>query len=223
MNQQPIDLLPNSIRERCQAGLRTGRYVAAVITAIAVTLALAGYVRYDFSRTEDRHAIVKEHADLVIQMEDRVRTLKRALDETNQAINLQRKIAFPVESSLVLATLINALPDGMTLERLDFDATPRRQTRSSRNRGSSKEEAPPRFLFGELSGFAITDESIAELVTRLQRTRPFDEISLDFSRTRNVRDISAREFRISFRISLDTPYAVELTDAGSQFGGGLPE
>ncbi len=221
MNQQPIDLLPRDIREKCQAGLRTGRYVAAVMAGVLVTTILATHARFDDARTQERYAEVKEHADLVIQMEERTVHLQKALDETNEFIELQRKIAFPVDASLLLATLINHLPDGMTLERIDFDANPRRQGRTARNRSRDADQAPPRLLHGELSGFAISDDSIAELVNRLQKLEPFREISLDFSRTRMVRNVSAREFRISFRVPFDRPYTVEIADAGPAGGGAV--
>ncbi|MHC4128286.1 MAG: hypothetical protein ACYSUA_08985, partial [Planctomycetota bacterium] len=41
----------------------------------------------------------------------------------------------------------------------------------------------------------------------------FSQVSLDFSRTRTVRQRNAREFRISFRADLDVRYEVEDLDA----------
>jgi hypothetical protein len=71
---------------------------------------------------------------------------------------------------------------------------------------------PPRVLTGEISGFAANDQHIAELVSALESTAPFQNVSLDFSRSRRVNDRDAREFRLSFRIDLDDTYQVTHLD-----------
>ena len=66
--------------------------------------------------------------------------------------------------------------------------------------------AVPRVLTGELSGFAATDQDVAQLVANLEHVGVFEQVSLDFSRTRSVRGHNAREFRISLRSDLDVRY-----------------
>ena len=52
----------------------------------------------------------------------------------------------------------------------------------------------------------MSDQQIAELVRNLETTPLFKDVSLDYSRTRGVRGVSAREFRLSFRVDLDASY-----------------
>ena len=66
----------------------------------------------------------------------------------------------------------------------------------------------PRELNGELSGFAINDQDVAQLVANIEDLALFDDVNLDFSRTRSVRGRNAREFRVSFSADLDFRYEV---------------
>ena len=77
-------------------------------------------------------------------------------------------MAVPLQLSQVLATVINQLPDSVTLDRIDMDAQIRRGGRSPRSKTSDKsEQGISRTLNGEVAGFAASDEDVAELVARL--------------------------------------------------------
>jgi len=125
-----------------------------------------------------------------------------------------------VEISAVMATVVNALPASVTLEQIDIDAGTRAGGRSPRARTTSEKKAaaPPRILTCEISGFASSDGHIAELVNRLEATPPFRNVNLDFTRTRKVNDLDAREFRLSFKIDLNGRYEVVCVDDGPKEG-----
>ena len=80
---------------------------------------------------------------------------------------------------------------------------------SARGRRDSNAEGPaPRSLTGELSGFALTDREVAELVNNLMDIGLFRQVSLDFSRSRTIRGKKARGFRISFSTDLNAKFDV---------------
>lgn len=222
MTQKPIDLLPESVRLRCQAGLRTGRYIGAVVAAIVVVVVTTTYARVDAERAQERLARARVTAELVLQTESRAAQLQAALDEAERRIELNERIALPIRMSSLLATLTNQLPKSVTLDRVDFSMArptsrllkvPSRSSDGSK-RPSSDLPRPPRLLTGEITGFAASDEDIAVLIAALRDTPPLESISLDFSRTRMVRSQAAREFRMSFQIDLDS--AVEEATARRQ-------
>ena len=93
----------------------------------------------------------------------------------------------------LVATITNMIPKEMTLEELSLDIV-----HSEFGNGIS----------GRLSGFAESDERIASFVSSMQAEEPFDTVSMDFSRSRIVREQRARGFRISFRIDLDKSWDV---------------
>ncbi len=100
----------------------------------------------------------------------------------------------------------------MTRERISLEVGARRFAGSSRRNNPAndgrKDRSVGRSLAGTVAGFAATDQEIADLVAAIGAIPPFRDVSLDFSRTRSVRDKPAREFRLSFWIDLDRPYEV---------------
>jgi hypothetical protein len=209
MSQHPIDLLPEAIRLRSQAGLRTGRYITAAVAAVAILVLATTHTRLGLNRARADFAAAREQADLVLSTEAKAAELSTTIADLEGYTRRYDRIALPLEVSAVLATLINRLPDGMTLDRIDLDAGARRVARSPRSKGEKNPElAPPRVLTAEISGFAPDDGAIAEFVAALEQIEPFGGISVDFSRTRAVRGLMAREFRLSFRIELDVPYQI---------------
>lgn len=218
MRQHPIDLLPDSIRARSQAGVVAGRYVVAALLALILLGLTVTHSRLMLDLARQRLRVAEEQADIVLQAEAKADALRAGLNESREYIDRYQLLALPVEFSRVVATVVNVLPASATLDRIDVYAGSRRQNRSVRSRGRPEPEEPvDRELVGELSGFAATDQDIAQLVFNLQALAFFDRVSLDFSRTRSVRGHNAREFRISFAADLETRY--EVADLASGPGG----
>jgi hypothetical protein len=210
MTQRPIDLLPDAIRARSQAGVVAGRYVAALLIGVVLLGLTATHSRLMLDLARDRLRVAEEQADIVLAAEAKAAHLRRSLNETRDYIRRYEQIALPLEISRVVATVINELPASATIDRIDLQAGARQRTRTTRGRGSVRSDDPlPRVLKAELSGFAATDQDVAEIVSNLEGIGLFEQVSLDFSRTRSVRERNAREFRISFRADLDVRYEVK--------------
>lgn len=215
MTQRAIDLLPDAIRARSQAGVVAGRYVAALLIAVVLLGLTATHSRLMLDLSRQRLKVAEEQADIVLAAEAKAARLRQSLAETHAFIARYELIALPLEISRVLATIVGELPPSATLDRIDLYAGTRQRNRSSRSRGSAGADgAPPRVLTGELSGFAASDQDVAQLVTNLDAIGLFRQVSLDFSRTRTVRGRNAREFRISFRANLEVRYEVRDPAAG---------
>ncbi len=209
MTQRAIDLLPDSIRARSQAGVVAGRYVVSLLIAVVLLGLAATHSRLMLDLARQRLRVAEEQADIVLSAEAEADQLRRMLDDTRNFIRRYELIAMPFEITRVLATLINAMPETATLDRIDLYAGVTRSGRSARGRRASDTEGPaPRSLTGELSGFALTDQDVAEFVNSLIDIRLFRQVSLDFTRSRTVRGKMARGFRISFRTDLDDRFEV---------------
>ena len=209
MRQHPIDLLPDSVRQRLQAGARTGQTVAAFGSVIALLVIVITYGRFHVNRAEREARMTKQQANLVLEMEKRASSLRQSLDEARAYLDLYHKVAPPLDVSAITATIINELPDSVSLDRIDIDLGAHQPVRTSRSRGKSdKIENAPRALTCEIAGFAQSDEQVAQIVDRLSAQPPFEKVSLDFSRTRTVREKTAREFRLSCRVDLEALYQI---------------
>jgi hypothetical protein len=213
MTQRQVDLLPDAIRARSQAGVVAGRYVAALLIAVVLLGLTATHSRLMLDLARDRLEVAEDQADIVLSAEAKAAQLRRSLNDTRDYIRRYERIALPLEISRVIATIVNKLPASATIDRIDVRAGVRQRNRSTRSRGALRPDDPlPRALTGELSGFAATDHDVAQIVANLEALELFDEVHLDFSRTRTVRERNAREFRISFRADLDVRYEVEDLD-----------
>lgn len=210
MKQRPIDLLPDAIRARSQAGVVAGRYVAATLIAVVLLGLTATHSRLLLDLARQRLKIAEDQADIVLAAEAKARRLQQRLEQQGDFIRRYELIAYPLEASRIIAAVVNELPESATLDRLDLHAGPLRQGRSARGRRRGEPEASldDRKLVGEVSGFAATDLQVAEIVARLDAIGLFEQVNLDFSRTRTVRGRAAREFRISFRADLEARYEV---------------
>jgi len=207
LRQHPIDLLPESVRARGQARVRAGRYVTAAAVSIVLVILATTHSRLELEHAREALVAAREQADLVLNAEAKAAELGDMIRQVRRHIDQYECIALPLDPSAVLATVINRMPEGMTLDRIDLDAGARRAARTPRSRGAvNDDQTPPRVLIAEISGFAPNDRHIAEFVGRLDETPPLRAVSLDFSRTRVLRGHSAREFRLSFRIDLDATY-----------------
>ncbi len=207
MTQHSIDLLPDQIRARGRAGVVAGWYVAAVMAVVVLLAVTATHARFRLSHAREQLNEAEQRTLLVVAAETQASALRAQLLKTRQFIERYERTALPLDMSQVLATVVNDLPVNVTLDRIDLVAGVRRTGRSARSRGAGDEAGPlPRVLTGELRGFAATDADIAEIVARMESRALYERVSLDFSRTRVVRERGAREFRISFLIDLDVPY-----------------
>jgi hypothetical protein len=205
--------MPDSVRARSQAGLRMGQFVALAVTTMTLTIVAATHSKLTLSAAQERLFATAGDAEQVFATEARAAELRHELQSIQGFTQLYERLAFPLEVSAVLTTIVQSLPECVTLDQLDLDAGARVISRSSRSRGAERiDETPPRVLTGELSGFAPDDQSVTEIVSRLEATPPFEHVSLDFSRGRIVNERDAREFRLSFRINLENRYDVTYAD-----------
>lgn len=214
MSHGQIDLLPESIRARSQAGVVAGRYVASMLIGVVLLGLMATHSRLMLDLARDRLRVAEDQANMVLAAEAKAVRLRQTLDETRGYIQRYERIALPLEISRVIATIIDELPDSATLDRIDVRAGTRQRGRNARGRSAAGPSEPlSRVLTGELSGFAVSDQDVAAIVANLETLGLFEQVTLDFSRTRTVREKSAREFRISFRADLERRYDVADRDA----------
>lgn len=211
MSQHSIDLLPESMRARTQAGLVASRNCAIGAIALAALIAVTTHSRFHLSSVQKEHQAAQDEARMIREHEAKATELERALASHRSWLDRYRRVSTPLPISGVMATIVAELPPSVTLETMDFNAGS--ASRPAALRGGPDAPPPPRRLVVELLGFAADDDDIATLVSRLEQRTPFEKVGLDFSRQRTVRDRTAREFRLSLVVDLDRAYDVREADA----------
>jgi hypothetical protein len=214
MKTSEINLLPTSIRERTQAGVRAGRVIAAALVVTASLIVLGTHSRIVVNRAEDRLGVTEGRADEAMRLEAEETVLTARITELQTYIDAYRAVAPAIRLSDVIATVVQALPEGATLE--EIIANVERERLAPNGIIDSKQTGRLRL---EILGFAVSDGDIASIVTELGNTAPFEDVGLDFSRSRQVRGHRAREFRLSLYVDLTREYIVASPVASAATSG----
>ena len=197
-----MNLLPERYIERSLNSARSSRVAIAIIVTLVAVAAVATHSRLAMNAAVDQLVVSQSRANSALKLEVDATSLQ--IRKTQLANFIERydnsRNIFPMGS--LVATITNMIPESMTLEELSLDII---QT----EKGSG--------ISGRLSGFATSDEMIAGVVSSLQNHAPFGSVRMDFSRSRTVRGLRARGFRISFLIELDQTWQLTKTTV---LGGG---
>ena len=191
-----MNLLPKQYIERSKNKARSNRVAISIIVTLCTIAAFATHSRLAMNASVEKLVTTQASANNALELEVDATSLeiKKARLESFVSRYNYEKTVFPMGD--LVATIANMLPVELTLEELSLDIV-----KNETGNGIS----------GRLSGFASSDDKIASFVSSLQDEEPFDAVSMDFSRSRTVRDQRARGFRISFHINLDHTWEVSRT------------
>lgn len=205
-----IDLMPDSIRARSEAAVVAGRYVAASLIALLLVLVPTAHSQLMLEAARQSRSRAEEQANKVLDMEQKARALSEDIRGIDQRIARYEMVAHPLPISRLVATIVNDLPAGATIDRLVISAGRRVAVRSARIRPHGDDARPlSRELVGEVTGFAPRDEDVAHIVGSLEALGICEYVDQDRAKWRRIRDRNAREFRITFRIDLERHFLVE--------------
>jgi|TARA_B100000959_G_scaffold262505_1_gene301007 hypothetical protein len=188
-----MNLLPDQYVERSKNKARSNRVAVAIIFLLCVVAVVATHSRLSMNSAVEHLVVTQSRANSALELEVDATSLelkKARLESFIDRYN-NEKITFAMGD--IVSTITNMLPESMTLEDISLDIV---QTEDGRG------------ISGRLAGFAATDEMIASLVSTLQTQTPFGAVSMDYSKSRTVRGMRAREFRVSFLIDLESQWEV---------------
>ncbi|MDP6602328.1 MAG: hypothetical protein QGH76_08535 [Phycisphaerales bacterium] len=189
-----MNLLPERYRERSLGRARSGRVAAATIAILGLTAIVATHARLSTKSASSRLVAAQARANDALEIESQASHLEQEKASLEKFVERYRNAEVSLPMGDIVATIANMLPQSVTLEELALDLV--------------KSETG-RKLTGRLAGFSETDEEIARLVDDLAATQPFEDVGMDFSRSRTVRGRQAREFRIGFSIDVDAPWRLQ--------------
>ena len=154
------------------------------------------------SDAENRRTVAMEKAEEVLQAEQKTILLHAQLNMISDEIQAYRAIQIPFNISSLLATVVDEMPDSVTLSRIDLDASSLIGSPVRSGKGNEL-TAPPARLRGELEGVAANDVDVATLVESLRNRNPIGGVEVETSRHVEVEGQSARAFQIGFVINLE--------------------
>ena len=202
MSGRTMDLLPDAIRQNVQRAEDTQRII--VVGLISASLLIGAWIHGGIraSDAENRRTVAMEKAEEVLQAEQKTILLHAQLNMISDEIQAYRAIQIPFNISSLLATVVDEMPDSVTLSRIDLDASSLIGSPVRSGKGNEL-TAPPARLRGELEGVAANDVDVATLVESLRNRNPIGGVEVETSRHVEVEGQSARAFQIGFVINLE--------------------
>lgn len=222
MNKK-VDFLPEDYLDK-KAQRRTN------VVCLTMFLLVVGSVGTGFLYTQQRQQKFKKQIDHVNnQMLMASESLKQLdeLEAKKKKMMTKASICCTLMEmcprSLLLATLTNDLPQGVSLVDFEMESkeikAPRAEPVRSRSkkkiaRTSKKEEmdlTPPRVeTTVEFTGLAPTDIEVARLISNLDRCDMFREVNLMQSEEHDIKDEIVRQFTV--QVKLDPDYQASMKD-----------
>jgi Tfp pilus assembly protein PilN len=215
---QDVSFLPQDYQKRRMT--RRSNVISLTLFAIVMTAIIGAYVTTDRQRDE-----VRAQLDLVNQeFEDAARRLDQ-LDELRlQKLQIVRKanvtsvLLERISRSLVLAELVNRMPEKVSLINLKFETKvvrtiSRAKTAMDKAREEKKAETAAQSDLPELPvlkptvvnivliGMAKTDIEVAQYMTRLSRSSMFNDVNLAFSQEAKAQDVPMRKFSVAMTLN----------------------
>jgi len=198
-----MNLLPEHYIERSKNRVRSSRVAITIIVTLASVVAVATHSRISVNSATEKLIVAQARANGAIEIEVDATTLELKKEKLKTFVDKYQEIQLPFAVGDIIATIANALPENITVEELSFDVL---------------ESDGKRMITGHIAGFGSSDESIASVVSEFQTKPPFENVSMDFSRSRTIRGVRARGFRMSFSIDLLNNWVVRtaIADVGEQ-------
>ena len=198
-----MNLLPEHYIERSKNRVRSSRVAITIIVTLASVVAVATHSRISVNSATEKLIVAQARANGAIEIEVDATTLELKKEKLKTFVDKYQEIQLPFAVGDIIATITNALPENITVEELSFDVL---------------ESDGKRMITGHIAGFGSSDESIASVVSEFQTKPPFENVSMDFSRSRTIRGVRARGFRMSFSIDLLNNWVVRtaIADVGEQ-------
>lgn len=211
-----IDLMPVGIRRRAQAGQRLRRLIAAGIVMLGLLITFATHSQLRRDRLEESLIVSESRAAQALQLERQAAELGVVRAEIESAMSAYDRVALPMRMDKLMGRIVSALPASATLEHLLLEYEDDRK----QHRTQQADGVITRRIVGGISGFAASDDDVARLVQRLERDEPFDDVRLEFTRSREVRGVAAREFQMTFAVDLHGSWEIRARNLAIAGGDG---
>jgi len=199
MNDEHIDLLPPIYGARARLRLLNRRIAMSCFAAAVVLACLVFHARMSRSAAEDRLVDARERADEVLHAEHREEVLLQGIGRSGERIEAWREVALPLPVGGILVTMINGLPDEITLQDLQVDVTGVRVDSRGQRLGERR-------LVGRLEGLAPDEGLVRTFVARLRDRAPFESVRRGFTALVEDEGVVRTRFSVDFEVDLETPW-----------------
>lgn len=221
-----INFVPDDYVQQRRASRANVLYLMllmAMLGAIGITF---GFIKMRQHAVQDELAQLNQRMSQAHQQIAQLEELKQKSKEMMKTMVMTAELLEPVPRSIVLASLTNNLPSGVSLLDFELEETetqihrpaPQQTTSGSQYQKKSANTASPvvteKIIETNLSikGIAPSDIQVAGFISRLSNSILFDRVSLVESKEIEVENIKYREFRLKAVIKSDLALTKEDID-----------
>ena len=196
-----LDLLPPVYGARARIRLANRRIVFSAMGVALLLLVLVFHARVRRAGAEDLLSVARSRAEKGIAAENMESQLLQEIEASRIRIAEWRRVALPLPVGRVLMTMSNAIPEKVTLDRLQIDVTGIRT-------GSRRERSNDKRLLCQFEGIAPDEQTVRKLVEQLRDREPFEEVRRGFTALDETGPSLTTRFSVSFEIDLMRPSCV---------------
>ncbi|MGB2823075.1 MAG: PilN domain-containing protein [Phycisphaerae bacterium] len=202
---EEIDFLPDRIKAQRARRHRLSiqAYLMAICVGLLMTLAYVFHVRVRTAQGE--LAMLEGRGDAMNQQLAMKESLERELGDLMIKQRIEEQLGRRVGTLAVLAELQRAMPESMTLTKLNMETVevavpvePAGGNRSNRPLAveKSRSQVVKRVRL-TLTGMAPTDVDVANFIGQLAGSKLFENVNMGYARNVTFRSRSARQFQVS--------------------------
>lgn len=210
-----IDLMPDSCRAALGRRARVRSWVAAYLAAIGIVAAAYAIVAAGDGARSDERSRLERQVRLQWERNEEAQAIWAQIRELDATIARHERLAWPVSVGDIIAVVGAELPESTTLtaltvtprqERLKAAAKPRGERPATGTRSTRTPDQVRTMLAIELEGVAPDDMELSRFVSGLESSPLFQDVVLDFARSRVVDEVEARGFRVTFSVDMSAQY-----------------
>jgi len=211
-----INFVPDDYVQQRQASRANLLYLMLLIAMLGAIGITFGFIKIREGKVQDEMAALNVRMTQAQQQIAQLEEIKLKSKSMMSTMVVTAELLEPVPRSIVLASLTNNLPSGVSL--LDFSleekelkvvsTAPKKDPKSQynkKNKTAAQEDPPQQKVQTNLQirGIAPSDIQVAGFIARLSGAVLFDEVSLVESKEVEIEKVKYREFKLNAVIHPD--------------------
>jgi Tfp pilus assembly protein PilN len=222
-----IDFVPEDYIQRKESHRANFFYLALVGIIAAAVLGAFGVIKVRQKAVEREVKGVDERMAIIQQSIKQLENLQNQRQEMMKTALLAAELIEPVPRSIILALLTNALPDGVSLVRVEITQKKPQQAPAAAKASNQYEAvkmAAERKTQGqgyvtelEIEGLAASDIGVADYIASLSEAKLLENVCLVHSMQKELDNITYRQFKLTAQVRSNLTITNEEVDRISNF------
>lgn len=214
-----INFVPDDYIEKKESQKTSLFYLVMFVIVILVLCGGYGAIRMRKSAISAQEAAVDQQLTQAQQDLSRLETIQKKLAQVMNSASMSNQLIEPTPRSVVLACLVNGLPEGVFLSNIELVekekiidvpvAASKYQNQKKKNVPLTEKKVQRKTTVA-IEGYAHSDVLLAGYIANLSEINMFEQVLLDQSKESKIDDQTIRKYKIN--ASIKEGYAIGKAD-----------